>query len=261
MERNNSIDRALDQIRGEHITPRPRWEFMVENIFKWILSVLSGIIGALFLVFMFNVLGGTDWDLRMKMKLGIWKLVLLILPPVWVIFLIVSVVLAYLLFRSTRYGYRYSGTSASLIVLGVIAVVGVVSFFLKADKLIGNRMPNIIPGYGQAALIQEQLWSHPENGLLGGEIVRYEKNNNMLMVRDSQGAVWAVTLNQNIKIPKPIQRVMVDKRVKIVGEKTGELQFQARELRPWNERFQIPMAPNMPGPRRPMMQGGIVPPL
>ncbi|TAK95862.1 hypothetical protein EPO05_03120 [Patescibacteria group bacterium] len=255
MEYNNSINKAMEQIKTEHVVPKPKWEFALENVFKWILFVVSGIIGALFLLFLYNSLADADWDIRPRAGLGILKLIFLILPPIWVILLTISVALAYLLFRSTRYGYRYSGQSAFFIVLGTVVVVGIISFFAKADKFVGNRMPGMIPGYGQAMLMREEMWLHPESGLLGGVVTSLDKNARTLTVRDFQGGEWVVVPGKDFKAPRLILETIVGKQVKIIGEKTGEFQFQANEIRPWNERFERPMGPGGPMPMRPMMRG------
>lgn len=249
------IDKTLDRIKAEQIKPKPRWEHLLFNAGKWTLFGACGLVGAIGLVFIFNILAGADWDMHPRLGFGLFRLILLSLPPFWVVLMVSAIVLAYVVIRNTRYGYRYEAKHVMLMIFGLVAVIGLASFFFRADDFLERRMPRMMHGYDRANQMQQQAWSNPENGMLGGTVITFDDGSRLIMLKDFSGQDWRVEMDKQARIQLPVKSQVIGTRLKMMGEKIGELHFRAAIIRPWNDRFE-----RMPGGSgRPMMRMRVVP--
>lgn len=232
------IDKTLDRIKAEHIEPRPHWEHLLFNAGKWALFGVCGLIGAIGLIFVFNVLVGADWDVHPRLGLGIFRFIIFALPPIWIFLVVAAIVLAYVVIRSTKYGYRYDAKSVVLMVFGLVAIIGAVSFFVRADDFLERRMPRMLMGYDRAKQMQQEVWSNPEKGLLGGTVITFDDGSRIIMLKDFQGQDWRVEFDQQVMLPASAESRIIGKRIKVQGEIIGELYFRARLIRMWNNHME-----------------------
>ena len=109
-EQNSNINDAskniLDKIKENKITPKPKWQFRLEQVGIWALAVLSLIIGAkAFAVIIFRLVNN-DWEIREHLGRSLLNHALLTLPYLWIIVMVLFILLAYYNARHTKKGYR-----------------------------------------------------------------------------------------------------------------------------------------------------------
>ena len=75
----------------------------------------------------------------------------------------------------------------------------------------------------------ENVWSNPEQGLLGGKII--EIDGNTLRIEDFVGQIWQVDI-EGAKVPFHVE-IEVGEKYKFVGQKIDNISFTALGIRPW----------------------------
>jgi len=109
--------RVFERIEGEHLIPRPRWEFLLQNYFFWTLGALAVALGALAVAAMLFEVANVDWSLSVMAHSGFLAFLLEAVPFFWVIVLTLFIFIGYLNVRRTNHGYRYS---LAIIAIGAV---------------------------------------------------------------------------------------------------------------------------------------------
>ncbi|PIS42887.1 MAG: hypothetical protein COT24_01245 [Candidatus Kerfeldbacteria bacterium CG08_land_8_20_14_0_20_40_16] len=234
-EQNSNINDAskniLDKIKENKITPKPKWQFRLEQVGIWALAVLSLIIGAkAFAVIIFRLVNN-DWEIREHLGRSLLNHALLTLPYLWIIVMVLFILLAYYNARHTKKGYRYS-------VYGIVIGTVVVSLFLggilystgfgyEIDFLFSENLS----GYQKIMPNRGEFWSQPEAGFLSGEVISQKGSN--LMLRSFDGEIWTVDIS-NTNIPDFVN-INKGSLIRIIGEIVEkEKKFIAKEIFPWS---------------------------
>ncbi len=104
-------------------------------------------------------------------------------------------------------------------------------FSEKVETVFEERVP-FYRGMGNR---KKEMWSSPEKGLLGGEIITIIEEDKIL-INDFQDKTWTIDISQTILRG----RITLQKNqlIKIIGEITGETEFKAGEIRRWLGRGQ-----------------------
>jgi len=58
---NNLSKNVLEQIREEHLKPKPRWEFIMKNYFFWLFFALFAIAGSIAVSVTIFMITDHDW--------------------------------------------------------------------------------------------------------------------------------------------------------------------------------------------------------
>ncbi|MDD3487077.1 MAG: hypothetical protein PHF35_01705 [Candidatus Moranbacteria bacterium] len=229
-------DKILDKIKKEKIEPRPKWQFLLRDCSVWLFFLVSLVVGAVAFCVSLYIFLNNDWDLYQYLHTTLVGHVLISIPYVWIAILVAFVLIANYNFKYTRNGYRHE----TFLVVG-LSVAGSLLFgaFLHSMGM-GERIENAVsdglPFYEKMVCCgnRKDIWDHPENGLLGGEITDVFDPENF-EVKDFQGAFWSVRETDDTIEYAPLQMI-VGEEVKIIGEKEGPDIFWAREIRPWKDR-------------------------
>jgi len=222
-------DKILQKIKEKRIKPRPKWQFMAERVLLWSSAILVTIIGSMAVSALIHRVATQDWDIHQYLGRGRLQHILLSLPYLWIGLVCLFIVLAYYNVRETKSGYKYK---AYWIVIGSIIVslfLGTVLYSAKVGKGIDSLLSGKLPPFLQTK--QEEIWENPDKGLLGGEVIAREGE--VLAVKDFTGEVWAIDI-QAVEIPLSLEIKAGDK-VKLVGKKTDEHNFQAYAIRFWGQ--------------------------
>ena len=191
-ENTNLSKRVFGHIEGDHLTPRPHWEFVFKNYFFWVLGALAVALGAFaFSAVLFRI-QNVDWRLSVATHASFFSFFLAAAPFVWVGMLAIFILVGYINVRRTNHGYRYSLT---LIALGAVLTsisfgVGLyaIGFGSRIDEVVGDHPPFYRP-----ILVQERSWwIAPERGLLGGEVMDVASSVAAFTVRDFSGHILKV---------------------------------------------------------------------
>jgi len=223
-------EEIIGKIKCNKIAPVSRWHFLLKSYVFWTLFVVSVLLGSLSFGVIMHVINSGDFDIVNHLKGNIFTSTVMLLPYFWLLFLLMFVGVAYANWKSTRLGYRFK---RRWIVLGSVALsvfLGNIFYVLGMAKEVDNLMTKALPLYNQskhAAL--SELWFQPENGLLTGKIVEVDEATEKLVVLDETGKKWSVDDKdiqwENMELEKK------GKIVKMIGEKDGENNFKAKEIR------------------------------
>lgn len=219
--------RVFDRIEGEHLTPRPRWEFLFKNYFFWGIGILAVVFGALAVSATLFEVTNIDWRLSVATHPDFMTFLLAVAPYFWVIALALFVLIGYMNVRSTNHGYRYP---LILLVLGAVFTSLSLGGGLYAAGL-GGEVEAIIgdhpPFYRPIVVQQRSWWLAPEKGLLGGHVTRSASSSPYFIVRDFKNQTWKVDGSDL----SPADRSAVSRggEVRIVGLPTRPDETLSRE--------------------------------
>lgn len=185
--------KVLDRIEEERVVPRPRWQFTMKNRLFWVLGVLSVIVGSLLAAALVFALVNAGWEYREITHHGFFGFASQILPTLWIVALLGALLLAYENFRHTSRGYRVS----LIVILGLCFMVvvfgGALFYFGGAGRLIEEEVGGRIPMYRPVMMQQKMMWSRPEQGLLAGQVIEYDKVQSLLRLRGFDGNTYLLT--------------------------------------------------------------------
>jgi hypothetical protein len=245
----NLIQDTLKKIETRHITPEPRWIYLVKKYGLWLLAATVLILGATSLSVAFDNSISLDWDLYLFTHQSRLAHFLSILPYFWIILLGLFLAVAFWEIRKTENGYRYSWSRMALITVGGIAIFGILFSLFGIGGRLNSKLAKDVPFYGKHMVItRESQWTRPENGFLGGTISSVLTNE--LEIKDLGGEKWNIDIDDKTII-KPSVDISQDEMIKIIGTQTDEKNFKAKEIRPWAGRGMM----NGKGYSRGMMRG------
>lgn len=184
--------RVLDRIAGEHLTPRPRWEFLLKNYVFWGLGALAVALGALaFSATLFEI-NNVDWRLGSATHADFLSFFFAAAPIFWVITLALFILIGYINIRYTDHGYRYSllviALGAVMLSLTLGSAVYATGFGGAVEEVLGDHPPF----YRPIIAAQRSWWLAPEKGLLGGQVVQAASNAASFTLNDFAGRTWKV---------------------------------------------------------------------
>lgn len=185
--------KVLDRIDEEHVVPRPKWQFTVKDRLFWVFWILSIVLGSLLaaaLVFSFVNAG---WEYRVVTHRNLFGFVMQVLPTVWIVALLGALLLAYENFRHTSRGYRVPLAAIIGISLLITALGGLLFYVSGAGRVVEEELGGRIPAYRTAMMRQKLIWTQPEQGLLAGEVLEFDKTQAMLRLRGFDGNLYLMS--------------------------------------------------------------------
>jgi hypothetical protein len=108
--------------------------------------------------------------------------------------------------------------------------LGGLLFYSGIGKKIDKALDAKVPFYEALNINKKKIWCHPDDGLLGGEVVKMPINAPYAFtIIDCNGREWV------IEEPHQIKSVIikVGDKVKVIGKEMDEHRFEAEEFRQW----------------------------
>ncbi len=220
----------IGKIKCDHIAPVPRWQFIFRGYVFWTLFFGAVLLGSLSFGVVVHIINSGDLDIVNHLHGNLLTSTVMLLPYIWLVLLLIFAGVAYANWKCTRLGYRFK---RRWIVIGSVALsvfLGSVFYVLGMAKAVDNLMTKSLPVYNQskhAALME--IWFHPEQGLLTGKVIGIDENSEKIILIDESGLSWNVD-DKGVKWEN-VQLEAKGKVVKIIGDKIGERDFKAREIR------------------------------
>jgi hypothetical protein len=254
MEERNICQEVFNKIEGKHLKPKPRWEFLAKNYVFWGFFGLSIFIGSMAVSVIIYMAVNNDWDLFERLD-GNWvNFIFDSLPYFWLLLLVVFTFVAYYYLRHTKCGYRYSLLLVVGLTVSASIFFGLLSFLAGFGEFVDQDLQERMPLYQNFALNRARMWIQPERGVLAGTIKEFLNQNDFYLV-DFTSQVWIVRGYAAIRNRKI--KFVSGENLKIVGEKIGDLEFKALDIRPWGRTC---IKNNCPTIRIPMMPVPVMPP-
>lgn len=226
---NNLIEKTLNKIKKEHITPIPKWQFVLKKSFFWFVFGLMIVLGSLAFGIILLQINGLEWDVYSLLSGSLLTFVMTVLPYFWFVLMCAFLALAYVHFRGSKTGYKYR----PFLIVGLSLLISIVLGGLLYATGLSNRVENVLrmlPYYTEMQNMRSKMWMRPERGILAGEILEmYERDG--FLLEDLEGSEWDIDAER--AFIRHMVQLRVGVKVKIIGEKLGDANFRAVEIRPW----------------------------
>jgi len=184
--------RVLARISDEHLTPRPRWEFVFKNYVFWSLGALAVALGAFAFSAMLFEVENVDWRLALVTHASLFAFFLDAAPFLWVGALALFLLLGYANVRRTNHGYRYSLTTIAVGAVLTSLTLGAALYATGLGGLVEETVGAYAPFHRPILTEERSWWLAPEKGLLGGHVVSAALGATSFVLRDFNGASWNV---------------------------------------------------------------------
>ncbi len=185
--------KVLDQIAEQGIAPRPRWQYVMRNVSFWVFWIVSIILGACLTAALIFAFANAGWEYRELTHESLFSFAFQVAPVLWIAMTFGALLLAYEIFRHTKVGYR----TPLRIVLGfsllIMLLGGGLLYFVGVGRFVEEDLGQHIPQYRPAMMRQRQQWSHPDQGLLGGEVLEVGKDFSTFKIRAFDGNVFVMS--------------------------------------------------------------------
>ncbi|MFA6391525.1 MAG: hypothetical protein WCW66_02050 [Patescibacteria group bacterium] len=222
---------VLAKIEQEKITPKPKWQFRLEQVGLWFLAVISVLIGSNAFAVIIFVMVNNDWEVLELMERNPVAHTLSTIPYLWIVVLVLFVLLAYYNTRHTNKGYRYS--TYGIVIGSVLASLLVGTILYSVGFAPGvDRMMRRMPGANMLMHNREEIWNHPEKGFIAGEIIGVESGTTEFEIVDLNDDEWFVNANNAIIFPSVV--IQEGELIRIIGQADGQQYvFEAVRIMPW----------------------------
>ncbi len=211
--------------------PEARWKFLARKYGILVLLAIIIFMGAASFATAYYLLSSLDWDLYRFMHVSAFSYVLSIIPYVWLVFILLASIVAFIDVRKTQTGYRFSALKISALIIGGMILFGMGMSILGIGGDINDIVAKKVPYYGNHMMTNKNSqWSQPERGLIAGEIG--STSDSSISLTDLNGKLWKVMIDENTLI-RPVVNIEPQEMVKIIGKKKDNSTFEAREIRPW----------------------------
>ncbi|MFA6158199.1 MAG: hypothetical protein WC763_01030 [Candidatus Paceibacterota bacterium] len=223
--------KILDQIKTKHLKPLSKGYFKTRDLALWgLLVVFVAALGVGVGMIIYGI-RSTNLSVLAKLELTLSQKALFFFPVFWILACAVIATVAFINLRKTRRGYRVTARQFIIIAALVAVGVGSIVYALNVTQYLSRVAANRIPLYKDVVAPNTSTWLDPNHGLLSG-VIRSRDSDTSFYVRDSEAVLWHVTGDDMII---PTGYIMqTGERIKIIGKRTGDDAFTAREIHPWS---------------------------
>lgn len=226
----------IAKIKEDNIKPTPKWQCNLVNWSFWLAVGAAIFFSSIFFSFLLINILEIPLEIFRYLHLGRYLRILFqVVPYVWLILVLVSMILGLVAFQKTKHGYRYKFIVVVSVAMTLVFMLG---FIFRQNhvgdpikELAENRMPAHLRGRPFNKAQSEAL---VEEGLLAGEIVVI--GNEELDIKNPLKENWRILITKNTKI-QDREGLNIGDKIFIVGERIGDFVFQAFSIRkagePW----------------------------
>ncbi len=182
--------KVLDRIEEEHVVPRPKWQFTVKDRLFWAFWIVSIVLGSLLAAVLVYSIVNAGWEYRSLTHKNLFGFVWQVLPLFWIIALLGALLLAYENVRHTSRGYRFPLTAIVSLSLLVTVIGGFIFYVAGAGRVVDEEVGGRIPAYRPVMKRQQQMWSKPEQGLLAGEVLAFDRDQALMRLKGFDGNLY-----------------------------------------------------------------------
>ena len=225
-------DKILQTIKEKHIIPTSRFKVALKNYFWAVLAFFMVVFGSLAFSVLIFYLKNEDWELYSRAGFSKLNFTLLAIPYFWVLLSLLFIFLAYYNFRHMKFAYRRRFSVIILAYFSISLFLGSAAYFFGAGSQIeGLFFNNNIVFYGNLVQKRQEMWNRPERGLVAGQIIFVDLNNNELQLLDPVEKVWFVDISHT-RIP-PFVNLNFSQRIRVIGKIISEDKIEAEMIKPF----------------------------
>jgi hypothetical protein len=227
--------KTLKTIEEKKITPQARWHFLLKDYLLWFFFISSVILGAMAvsaIIFMFT---SCDWDVYEYLDRSLFEHIFVSMPYVWLSVLFILILVAYYNFKYTKRGYRYEIYKVVLVSILISVILGIILFFGGVGGAIHEKFSREMPFYNTLIYDKYDVWDNPQKGLLSGEIINLEDENEFLL-RDFKGNIWQIEKKESLHCLDRCfneSLMKVGAQIKLIGKIGEDNIFFVESIRPW----------------------------
>lgn len=227
------VKKTLEAIKQKHITPTPRWQFLLKDSFVWAGAGIMLVLGSLAVPVIIHMLVTNDWDVYEYLNGSFGQFVLLTLPYFWIVCLMLFSALAYYNIRHTKSGYRFHMLYVSIASITVSFLFGAALYGAGLGQIIDQKLADHIPFYEQIARPRRLLWMQDQHGLLAGTVTGVVDEAHFILL-DFRNKNWEVTYQIPAMMRQPFPFIQDGIRVRAIGQRIDDTHFAAHLLAPFN---------------------------
>ncbi|MCX6740697.1 MAG: hypothetical protein NTZ49_05745 [Candidatus Parcubacteria bacterium] len=230
MENNTISSKIIEQLKEKHISPKPKWEFVLKNTALWLFLAVLLIVGSLASSVIIFMIDTNQWDLYEKARHNLFAFILASLPYFWLVLLGLFLAAIYYYFFKTKNGYKYHAYAVILGSFILSIFLGLIFYNSGLAHAIDEVFNRRMPFYTEWLNPRQKIFNRPEFGVLPGQIIQVVSPNELILT-DIKNENWKVLISPEI-INCPCS---LGNHIIAVGEEENNYIFKAveiRELRP-----------------------------
>lgn len=220
-------ENILQTIKDSKVKPEPKWKFLAKSRMFLAFFGLALFVGALSFAVILDIMVNYDWDIYTYLHQTFLQYILFSLPYVWIALLALFLGLAYYDFIHIKGWYRYQ---MYLVFFGSLLLsvgFGIAFFLVGFGNNIDTALNENVPIYKASKVDLAEIWNHPDEGLLEGEIVRIEGKSDFVL-KDPAGKYWNIQDGDNDEDDRNFVEGEV---VRIIGDRQADDNFRAKDIR------------------------------
>lgn len=220
----------IEKIKKDKIRPIPKWQCSLVNVSFWLAVVAAVFFGSVFLSFLLMNILELPMDIFRELYVGRYiRILFQVIPYLWLILVLVSMILGLVAFQKTKHGYRYKFVVIASVAMTLVLMLG---FFFKQNQigrpmkeLAESKMPVHLRGAPFNKAQSEEL---VEEGLLAGEIVQIDDIE--IKIKNPLREEWKIITDDRTNI-KDKEGLNIGDRIFIIGEKISDFIFHAFSIK------------------------------
>ena len=231
---NHVSDSFWSTIEKNHITPIPRWRFVLKQVTLWTLVALLAIIvslaGAVALYISLNhdFSINHDYTLTLLHDYPLLMSIVMSMPYSWLVLIVLFSLLVFTVVSRSKKGYSYDITR---IITGLLLATLPLTTFFYTSGIGRSAHWYLSENYGNYYHLvngNEQDWTHPEQGRLGGRVIRYDKKEKIMILKSFAHEFWRIDV-KNAKIDSDTL-LFPGNYIKVKGVQTTKEGFLAHSI-------------------------------
>ncbi|MDD2806967.1 MAG: hypothetical protein PHW95_00395 [Patescibacteria group bacterium] len=223
MEQSENLSqKVLEKIKTQHLSPKPRWEFLLKDYVVWSFFVVAILVGSLATSVLIFMVDHNDW-VDDDFRIGSVQNLISDLPIFWAALVLIFLFVAYYNFKHTDKGYKFNPFSVVASSILISLAVGTAVYATGGGEKLESVFYNRIPFYRQLINNGGFSWAATSDHRLAGTV--QAQRDGGFILRDFGGKVWLVYWTEN----GPDIRYGI--RVKMIGDVLSPNEFRADQLK------------------------------
>jgi len=191
----NLKSKVLELIEKDKIKPTKKMYFSIKDKTLWSLMLISILICSAAFSVMIYSFTNSEAEFYQMTHDSFLDFVLNITPYLWILVFAMFAIVGYENFKHTNKGYKYSFTVIIVFGLVVNMIFGLILHYAGVSKLIDQDLSSDNAFIRSSDSIRRMNWSHPEKGILSGDVVSFSNGSSTFVLKDFNGNLWVVSTN------------------------------------------------------------------